>query len=334
MLQRLVLVCALASALCAAAAAPGGGEALAVVNGASIYAGDLKIDGELIALERQAYELRKQALDAAIADRLLRSEAARRGVSLQALLDAEVNFHVDDASDAEVEAFYEQQRTRIRQPLDEVRSQIADLLKDGRYRAVRQAYVQKLRAAADVKIALDPPRLPVDLSRAPKRGPENAPVTIVEFSDFQCSFCRRVQPTLAALQRRYGGKLRWSFKDLPLVSIHPAARKAAEAARCAGEQGKFWQYREALFQNTKISDDLHDLLSAKLELDRQVFQSCLDSGKFKPLVDADTAEAQAFGISGTPAFMINGILVSGAQPLDVFTALIDRELELASATGR
>ncbi len=329
MLQRLVLLVGLP-----ALAAAQGDEALAVVNGAPIYASDLKTGGELRDLERQAYELRMQALEAAIADRLLRGEAARRGVSLQALLDAEVNFHVDDASDDEIEAFYAQQRERIRRPLDEVRGQIADLLKDSRYQAVRQAYVDKLRAAADVRIALHPPRLPVDLSRAPKRGPENAPVTIVEFSDFQCSFCRRVQPTLAALQRRYGDKIRWSFKDLPLVSIHPAARKAAEAARCAGEQGKFWQYREALFQNTKISDDLHDLLSAKLELDRQVFRACLDSGKFKPLVDADAAEAQGFGIGGTPAFMINGILVSGAQPFDVFAAVIDRELELASAAGR
>ncbi len=328
MLVRLVLLLGLPVLVAAQ-----GGEALAVVDGRPIYESNLKIEGELIDLERQIYRLRMQALEAAIADRLLRGEAERRGVSLQALLDAEVNFHIDDASEAEIEAFYGQQKTRIRRPLDEVRGQIADLLKDSRYQAVRQAYVEKLRAAADVKIALNPPRLPVDLSKAPKRGPENAPVTIVEFSDFQCSFCRRVQPTLAALQERYGDKIRWSFKDLPLVSIHPAARKAAEAARCAGEQGKFWQYREALFQNEKISNDLHDLLSAKLKLDRQVFQTCLDSGKFKSMVDADAAEAESFGISGTPAFMINGVLLSGAQPLDVFTAVIDRELELVSATG-
>lgn len=316
---------------CAAAAAQEGVEPLAVVNGAPIYEGNLKTDGELLQLERQAYELRRQALEEAIADRLLGAEAERRGVSLQALLDAEVNFHVDEVSDAEIEAFYAQQRERIRRPLEDVRGQIAVLLKDSRYEAVRQAYVEKLRAAADITIALDPPRLPVDLSRAPRRGPENAPVTIVEFSDFQCSFCRRVQPTLAALQERYGDKIRWSFKDLPLVSIHPAAQKAAEAARCAGEQGKFWQYREALFQNTKLSDDLHDRLSAKLSLNGDVFRACLDSGKFKPLVNADAAEAQKFGISGTPAFMINGILLSGAQSLDVFAAVIDRELELASA---
>lgn len=331
--QRIVLLLGLA-ALGAAAAAESAGDPLAVVNGAPIYASHLKPDGELLELERKIYELRRQALESAIADRLLRGEAQRRGVSLQALLDAEVNFHVDDVSAAEIEAFYAQQKERIRRPLKDVREQIAVLLKDSRYQAVRQAYVEKLRTAADVRIALDPPRLPVDLSRAPLRGPENAPVTIVEFSDFQCSFCRRVQPTLAALQERYGDKIRWSFKDLPLVSIHPAAQKAAEAARCAGEQGKFWQYREALFQNTALSDDLHDRLSAKLKLDGQAFQTCLDSGKFKPLVDADAAEAQAFGIGGTPAFMINGILLSGAQPLDVFAAVIDRELELASEAGQ
>jgi protein-disulfide isomerase len=203
------------------------------------------------------------------------------------------------------------------------------MLKDSQYSTARQAFVDKLRGGAEVKIVLDAPRLSVDLSGAPMRGPDDAPVTIVEYSDFQCPFCRRVQPTLSTLQERYGDKIRWSFKDLPLVSIHPAAQKAAQAARCAGEQGKFWQYREELFQNTKISDDLHDEISSKLELDKPPFQSCLDSEKFKAAVEADSAEAQSFGITGTPAFVINGILLSGAQPLEAFTAVIERELEIA-----
>lgn len=330
MLRRRALLSGLVLALSPLVAARGDDKALAVIDGAPIYESDLKIEGELLKVERELYELRLKALQAAIADKLLDGEAERRGVTLQALLDAEVNVHVKDVSDVEIESFYEQQKERIRQPLGDVRDQLAVILKESRRRAVRNAYVDKLRAASDIEIALDPPRLPVDLSRAPKRGSENAPVTIVEFSDFQCPFCRRVQPTLAALQERYGDKLLWSFKDMPLVSIHPAARKAAEAARCAGEQGKFWQYREELFQNTEISDDLHDRLSEKLELDKQVFQICLDSEKFKPLVDADAAEAQTLGISGTPAFMINGILLSGAQPLEAFTAIIDREMEAAA----
>ncbi len=305
------------------------GEPLATINGSPILEGDLGIEGELINLEQQAYQLRMKALEAAIADKLLDQEAARRGVSLQALLNAEVNVHVQEASDAEVERFYEQQKARIRQPIEEVRDQIGSLLKDSQYNAARGAYVDKLRAAGDVKIALDPPRLSVDLSAAPMRGPQTAPVTIVEFSDFQCPFCRRVQPTLAEVQKRYGDKIRWSFKDLPLVSIHPAAQKAAQAARCAGDQGKFWQYREELFQNTKISDDLHEQISTKLALDKSPFQSCLDSEKYKSQVVADSAEAQSFGITGTPAFVINGILLSGAQPLEAFVSVIDRELELA-----
>jgi protein-disulfide isomerase len=324
-----ILISSLLLSFAVAAGGQSRGEPIATINGAPIHESDLGIEGELISLEQQAYQIRMTALEATIADKLLSNEADRRGVSLQALLNAEVNVHVKDTSDAEVEAFYEQQKARIRRPLEEVREQIVSLLKDSQYKTAREAYVDKLRAAAEVKIALDPPRLTVDLSAAPMRGPKAAPVTIVEFSDFQCPYCRSVQPTLSAVQERYGDKIRWSFKDLPLVSIHPAAQKAAQAARCAGDQGKFWQYREELFQNTQISDDLHEQISTKLALDKSPFQSCLDTEKYKSQVAADSAEAQSFGISGTPAFVINGILLSGAQPLEAFVAVIDRELERA-----
>ncbi len=228
-----------------------------------------------------------------------------------------------------MEAFYEQQKSRIRAPLENVRPQVAQLVRQIREQQAREAFVEKLRESHEVAVYLDPPRLPVDLSDAPILGPLDAPVTIVEFSDFQCPYCRRVQPTLAKVKEKYGDKIRWSFKDLPLVSIHPAARKAAEAARCAGDQGKFWEYRAAMFEETDISDSLHTRTAEALELDGEKFQGCLDSDQYRDAVQADLTEAEGLGLTGTPAFLINGVLLSGAQPFEAFEEVIDRELERA-----
>jgi protein-disulfide isomerase len=163
----------------------------------------------------------------------------------------------------------------------------------------------------------------------PSRGPESAPVTIVEFSDFQCPFCRRVQPTLTKLKETYGDKLRWSFKDLPLISIHPQAQKAAEAARCAGDQQKFWEFRAAMFEADQLSRELFDKTAEGIGLDKAKFTTCLDSDQQAEAVKADLREAESLGMNGTPAFLINGVMLSGAQPYEEFEKVIDRELEKA-----
>ncbi len=171
--------------------------------------------------------------------------------------------------------------------------------------------------------------LPVGSS--PSKGAAEAAVVITEFSDFQCPFCRQVQPALAQLQERYGDKIRWAFKDLPLNSIHPQAQKAAEAARCAAEQGKFWEFRAAMFESTSITNELFHSTAEELGVDGAEFKTCLDSDRYRDGVNADSEEAQSLGITGTPAFVINGVLLSGAQPLENFVRVIDMELDRASA---
>lgn len=300
---------------------------LAEVAGTPITEADLDIQGELIQLDQQAYQIRQRALEAMIAERLISAEAEKRGVSREELIAQEITSKIEDPTDLEVEAFYEQQRARIQAPLEQVRPQVVQVLRQIREQQARSEFVDELRGEYEVAVHLDPPRLPVNLDGAPMRGPEDAPVTIVEFSDFQCPFCRRVQPTLDQVQQKYGDQVRWSFKDLPLLSIHPEAQKAAEAARCAGDQGKFWEYRAAMFDANAISSELHGRTAEDLSLDQNAFQSCLDSDKYKGAVEADLAEAQGLGLSGTPAFLINGVLLSGAQPFDEFEKVIDAELE-------
>lgn len=168
----------------------------------------------------------------------------------------------------------------------------------------------------------------VGVGTMPILGSENAPVTIVEFSDFQCPFCKRFKDdTLAALRSKYGDKIKIYFRHFPLESIHPEARHGSEAALCANEQGKFWEMHDQLFLTQDvISSDNSKSLAAKLGLNTEQFTSCLDSAKYDSVIDADLKDGAAYGVSGTPTFFINGWRLVGAQPLAQFSAIIDKEL--------
>ena len=299
---------------------------LALVNGKPISEGDLHIAGKFVQLEQQRYEITLEALEEAIALRLLEAEAERRGVSTEALLESEVHGKVQEPSDLEIETFYEQQKQRIRQPLEDVRERVAEALKAFQAAQLRDELVGRLREKSAVEVRLEPPRVPVDLTNAPLRGSPDAPVTIVEFSDFQCPFCKSVQPVIRQLRERYPEQVSWRFKDLPLTAIHPGAQRAAEAARCAGEQGKFWEYRDALFGAAQVTLDMHKEVAETLGLDSESFQRCLSSERHRDAVTGDNEEAGNLGITGTPTFVINGIVLAGAQPIEEFTRVIESEL--------
>lgn len=170
-------------------------------------------------------------------------------------------------------------------------------------------------------------KVEVSVDDDPSIGPEDAPVTIVEFSDFECPYCGKVVPTVKQILKEYEGKVRLVFRDFPL-GFHQNAQKAAEAAECADDQDKFWEYHYKLFENQKALDVSSLKQYAKdLGLDSSEFNTCLDSGKHEEEVKKDMAEGQSYGVSGTPAFFINGIKVSGAQPFGNFASIIDSELE-------
>ncbi len=174
-----------------------------------------------------------------------------------------------------------------------------------------------------------PPVLRAELSvdGAPSKGPAKAPVTIVEFSDFHCPFCRRVLPTLAQLESQYGEKIKLVFRDFPIDNLHPEASKAHEAARCANEQGKFWAYHDKLFASPpKSSPEIFKGFAKDLGLNATAFEVCLSSGKYQAAVKKDIEEGNRLGVTGTPAFFINGRIISGAQPLEAFARVIDDEL--------
>lgn len=158
-------------------------------------------------------------------------------------------------------------------------------------------------------------------------GPADAPITIVEFSDYQCPFCRRwhdevYEPLLAA----YPGQIRMVYRHLPLTSIHPDAMSAAEAAMCAGEQDAYWPFHEKLFSSETLGSGTYLQYAQDLKLNMATFESCLSGRKYQQAVQADSDFAINLGVRSTPTFFINGIALVGAQPLDVFKQLIDKEL--------
>lgn len=161
----------------------------------------------------------------------------------------------------------------------------------------------------------------------PSIGPENAPITIIEFSDYQCPYCRRWhEQVYEPLLNAYPGKIRMVYRHLPLTSIHPDAFPAAEAALCAGEQNAYWPFHEKLFSSDALGSSVYSQYAQELGLDMDTFESCITEGRFKDAVQADLDFAVNLGVRSTPTFFINGLAVVGAQPLDIFKQVIDKEL--------
>ena len=276
-------------------------------------------------LSQALYVARRTVLDEMVGDRLIAAAAKTQGVTIDALLAREVQAPVP--TPAEVEAWYKANPARVQgAPLDAVRTAIRDFLTNERRTAAREAFVDRLKQSTPVTISLDPPRVEVADGGRPARGSASAPITLIEFSDFQCPFCLRAHPTVEQVLAHYGDKIRFVYRHYPLPN-HPQARPAAEAAVCAQDQGKFWEYHDRLFANpTKLSAADLKAHAATLGLDTARFNGCVDTRAHQADVAADVNAGNALGVSGTPAFFINGRMLDGAQPYDAFAAIIDDEL--------
>jgi protein-disulfide isomerase len=290
--------------------------------------------GELLRLEMERYQIMKRKLDELIAKRLMQLEAAKRGVSLQQLEQEEIIAKTAPVSPERVKAFYEANKSRIRQPLEQIAPRIEAYLQQQERQKQRRAFLKELRRRYTVTIALAAPKVDVDADDDPFQGPEQAPVTIIEFSDFQCPYCRRVQPTLKRLLREYQGRIKLVYRDFPLRNIHAQAQKAAEAAQCAAEQKQFWPYHDKLFATSRLQVQDLKKYAQELGLDVQQFNSCLDSGKYTREVEHDLQAGVQAGVNATPSFFINGQLVSGAIGYDRFKDLVDAALEEAQNASR
>ena len=307
------------------------GEPVAVVNGVAIHDADLapSVAGQMMQLRRQEFDLKSQALEKLINQKLLESESARQGISAEALLKREVDAKVTQPTAAEVEAVYTAQKDRIDRPLEDVKVQIEKMIRDSKVEQARGAYFRSLRERADVAVLLQPPRVEVSYDPARVIGDPDAPVTIVEFSDFQCPFCQRAYSVVKQLLAKYPDQVKLAYRDFPLRQIHPQADAAAAASRCAGEQGKFWQFHDRLFEsNLPLSQPSYLEHATQLGLDATQFSECVLSDRFVALIEQDLQAGSRAGVSGTPAFFINGVALTGAQPLSAFERIVEQELRL------
>jgi len=304
-------------------------EPLAVVAGQTIYDDDLLpfVQAQVFQLRLQEYDVKSKALENLVNQKLLEAEAKKKAISTEKVLELEVDAKVAEPTEGELQALYIVQKQQLGKPFDEIKPQLLQLLKKSRIQEAREGYYKRLREQDGVSILLQKPKVQVAYDPARLRGDPKARVIIVEFSDFQCPYCQSVQSTLKNLLAKYDGRVSLAYRDLPLRDIHPQAQLAAEAARCAVEQGKFWEYHDLLFANQNKLDRPGLLgLAHDLKLDEKQFDSCLTSGKYKEQIEQDRQTGLRAGVSGTPGFFINGNMLSGNLPQDSFERIILAEL--------
>jgi protein-disulfide isomerase len=312
----------------------GGKDVLAVVNGQPITEADVRTSaaeqfkGLQRDYEKNSHDLLESSLQTVIQERLVEAEAKSRGISKDQVL-AEIK--APPVTDADVDAFYEQNKAQIPKPKAEIATQIKNYLEQQGQQKAHQAYFENLQKKYKVDIKMEPVRVEV-AATGPASGPAAAPVTIVEFSDFQCPYCSRLTPTLDQVKKKYGDKVRIVFRQFPLP-MHPNAQKAAEAALCANDQGKFWQLHDAMFSNqSALGVDQLKAKAVELGLKAEDFNKCLDSGAKAAVIEADKKAGSEAGVNGTPAMFINGRFLSGAVPFEQVSTVIDDELRRKGAS--
>jgi protein-disulfide isomerase len=347
-LPRLSLAAALAASLLVLAAcskqktpaanANGSGSTLpadkvvATYNGGKITYGELEIEAKpkILEIQNQIYQARKEVLERMAVERIVKAEAAKKGQTEEQYIQARVEaLPVTPPSDAEVKEFFDRLKQAGRIPpdtkLEQIKDQLVQAMVNQQKRTSVQKVIDELRTQANLQIDLPAPRVEV-AATGPARGPADAKVTIIEFSDFQCPYCGQAFGTVEQLMPQYAGKVKLVFRQFPLP-IHQQAEKAAEASLCAADQGKFWELHDLMFKNQKKLD-ISDIktYAASAGLDGAKFSQCLDSGDKKKQVEADIEAGQAAGVNGTPAFFINGVFLNGALPIEEFKKVIDPEL--------
>ncbi len=279
---------------------------------------------------RELFELREKTLDNLIGERVVKVAAQKAGQSDEDFLRKQVETKVPQVSVDEAKKFFEENKERLppqlgSQPFDAVKDTIVTGLTNQKRREAIATTIEDLKKKAGVQILLRAPKIQV-AAEGPAKGPKQAKVTVVEFSDFQCPYCSKGRQVMDQVVAKYGDKIRLVFRDFPL-DFHEKAQKAAEAGQCANDQGKFWAMHDWMFDNQQNLDvDALKNAAKTLGIDSAKFDACLTSGQHAAEVKKNIKEGQEAGVRGTPAFFVNGTFLSGALPLDKFSAEIDRAL--------
>jgi protein-disulfide isomerase len=286
----------------------------------------------------QLYDLRKQALDNIIDEYLVQQAARSAGVKPDEYVARQVRSSTSQVTAREAEQFYGEHKAQLDaqtggRTFSQIEPRLVAALQRQRDQDAQKQLIQKLRAANQVSVLLQAPRVRVASAGHPSAGVSSAPITIVEFSDFQCPFCRAAESSLKQVRQKYGDEIRLVYMDFPL-GFHPHAMDAARAARCAADQDKFWQFHDALFRDQKKLDpDSLRQTAANVGLDRNKFNACFTEDKHDAGIRQDMAEGNSLGVTGTPTFFINGRELVGAQPAPKFNEVINEEIARAKVSS-
>jgi protein-disulfide isomerase len=312
-------------------------DVLATIGGQSITMADVRtrvgdqLDQNETKFRVAQHKIVENTVRDIVSERMLNAEAKKQGKTVDQLLAAEVGGSLEP-TEVEIETWFKENQARVGgRALAAIAPEIGNYLRKTRRTEATEKLESRLTAEQKADVKLQPYRLAFDNSSAASRGPDNAAVTLVEFSDFECPFCGRFFPTLKKIEEQYGDRIRIVYRQYPLTSLHQNAFKAAEASLCAKDQGKFWEMHDMLFQEqSQLSIRDLKVKANRLGLDQKKFDECLDTGHFAGQVQADVREGDRVGVTGTPALFVNGISIDGgAVPFETVAKAIDKELQRA-----
>jgi len=274
------------------------------------------------------HEAITEAMNRLLKEKMLAMEAEEQGISKEQLIAREIRQKITDPTEEEIDNVYEMNRERVNRPKEDVEDQIIRFLRERSESEIRDAYMRRLEQKYKIVRNLEPLRFDVKTTGRPTKGPDDAPVKLVLFSDFQCPYCRDFGVTLSEIVSDYNDKVQLVFRQLPLTNIHPNAQFAAEASLCALEQGHFWEMHDILFENQRELTEENILKKMQLldDFDLRKYRECFASGRHKPEILEDIRAAAAAGADSTPSLFINGIYLSGGQPYRSVAAIINKEL--------
>lgn len=334
-LLTLGFVCSLSTASFAATAGDISPDAALVeIDGTRLTVADLERTrpSALFHSRNVFYESEKKVVLQFVDDYLVERAAKKENLTVEQLWEKHSKDAVGkDPSEEALRVYYEGVDTT--EPYEKVKEQILTHLREVRVTKAKVAFMQTLRLNAKVQLLIAPPRAEVAVKAVPVRGTANAPVTIVEYADYECPYCQVAEPVLAKVVAENSGKVSFIYKDIPLP-MHAHAQKAAEASRCAGDQGKYWEYHDSLYTTKQFETPQLKAAARQLKMDGDAFDKCLDSGQHAEEVKASGKEGQGFGLEGTPSFFVNGRFVSGNQTPEDWKKMIDQEVASKSAPDK
>jgi len=287
-----------------------------------------------VELERDRQSIIEKTVEKVMNDRILAAEGKKRNISAEDLIALEVDSVSPAPSDEAVVKFYNENKEGLEGSLGDNAAAIREYLRNEKRLAAFTTLITRLRKEYGAKSYFEPSRTPIVIDGRPSKGPAEAPVTVVEFSDFQCPYCGAFFPTLRQIAADYKDSVRVVYMQFPLASIHPEAEKAAEAALCANEQGKFWEFHDVMFgDQTKLKVADLKRSAKELSLDAAAFDACLESGRHFAAIREDVTQGVRVGVSGTPAMFINGRVLVGNHTYADIQKIIEEELLRTAAAA-